>query len=147
MSQRGVNIALHVLALIGLGIAGYLTYTHYFGLAPVCLASGQCEIVQSSKYAVMFGIPVPLVGLVGYALMLVSLQIKTELGRLLGVLLTIGGFAFSLYLTYLELFVIHAICQWCVASAVTVTIMAVLMVYRYLSSVFSDTPATASHSE
>jgi len=133
MSQRATTIALTVLSCIGLGISGYLTYTHFFGLAPVCLASGQCEIVQSSKYAVMFGIPVPLIGLVGYALMLASLQIKNELGRLLGVLLTVGGFAFSCYLTYLELFVIHAICQWCVSSAITVTVMAVLMIRRYLA--------------
>ncbi len=146
MSQRKTTAILTILSIIGLGISGYLTYTHYFGLAPVCLASGQCEIVQSSRYAVMFGIPVPLIGLVGYALMLASLQIKNELGRLLGVLLTVGGFAFSCYLTYLELFVIHAICQWCVSSAITVTIMAGLMIYRYLST-DNSAPQAAAEAE
>lgn len=141
MSARTVNRIIVILSLIGLGISLYLTYTHYFGLAPLCLASGGCETVQSSKYAVMFGIPVPLIGVAGYAAMLVSLRIRSEFGRLLGVLLTVGGFAFSAYLTYLELFVIHAICQWCATSALVVTVLACLMTYRYLSTAETSSAA------
>ena len=121
------------LCVIGLGIAGYLTYTHYLGLAPVCLASGGCDIVQSSKYATQFGIPVPVLGLVGYLAFLGSLWIKGEMGRLLGMVMAIGGWAFSAYLTYLELFRIHAICTWCVTSFATVTIVMILMIVRYFS--------------
>jgi uncharacterized membrane protein len=129
------------LAVVGLGIAGYLTYTHYFGLAPVCLASGGCDIVQSSKYATQFGIPVPVLGLIGYVVMIGLLFLKSEFGRLIGVVFCVGSFAFSAYLTYLELFKIHAICTWCVTSATIATIIMVLMTIRYLRPM---TPVPAS---
>ncbi|HEV2353060.1 MAG TPA: vitamin K epoxide reductase family protein [Puia sp.] len=129
------------LCVIGLGIAGYLTYTHYLGLAPVCLASGGCDIVQSSKYATQFGIPVPVLGLVGYAFFLGSLWIKGEMGRLIGMVAAIGGWAFSAYLTFLELFKIHAICTWCVTSFLCVTVIMILMTVRYFRGDKSPTPA------
>lgn len=128
------------LCVVGLGIAGYLTYTHYLGLAPVCLASGGCDIVQSSKYATQFGIPVPVLGLVGYAFFLASLWIKGEMGRLIGMVISIGGWAFSAYLTFLELFKIHAICTWCVTSFFCVTIIMILMTIRYFRGDKSAAP-------
>ena len=122
-----------ILSVIGLAIAGYLTYVHYAGLHPLCLASGGCETVQSSKYAILFGVPVPVIGLIGYALILGSLFIRGEIGRLLGLCIAVGGFAFSMYLTYLEASVIHAWCWWCVGSAVTITALGVVMIVRYLT--------------
>ena len=68
--------------LVGLGIAGYLTYVHYAGLHPVCVASGGCETVQSSHYAKLAGVPVPLLGLIGYAAILGSLLVRGDTGRL-----------------------------------------------------------------
>jgi uncharacterized membrane protein len=120
------------LCVAGLGIAGYLTYVHYAGLHPVCVASGGCETVQSSSYAKLAGIPVPLLGLIGYAAILASLLWRGDTGRLATAGLALVGFGFSLYLTYLELFVIEAICQWCVASAVLMTALAALAVWRLL---------------
>jgi uncharacterized membrane protein len=132
VTDRRLAGAIAVLAVAGLGVAGYLTYVHYAGLHPVCVASGGCETVQSSHYAKLAGIPVPVLGLIGYAAILASLFVRTETGRLATAGFAIVGFGFSLYLTYLELFVIKAICQWCVGSAVLMTALAILAVVRLL---------------
>ena len=119
-----------VLAVLGLGIAGYLTYVHYAGIHVLCAASGGCETVQTSSYAKLAGIPVPVLGLIGYVGILVALLVPGDPGRLATAGIALVGFGFSLYLTYLELFVINAICQWCVGSAVLMTVIAVLAVIR-----------------
>ena len=73
-----------------------------------------------------------MLGLVGYVGILASLAAPGDAGRLAGAVLAISGFGFSAYLTYRELFTIHAICQWCVASAVLMTALAVLTAVRLL---------------
>jgi uncharacterized membrane protein len=130
MSDRRLVIAIAGVGVLGLAIAAYLTYIHYAGIKPVCLASGGCERVQSSRYAKLAGVPVTVLGLVGYAGILSSLRVRGEPGLFGGALIALTGFGFSLYLTYLELFKIHAICQWCVASAVLMTVLAALAVMR-----------------
>jgi uncharacterized membrane protein len=134
VNERRLAYAVAVLALIGLGVASYLTYVHYAGSAPVCLSSGGCEKVQSSHYSKLAGIPVSVLGLVGYVGILASLVAPGEPGLFAGALTALIGFGFSVYLTYLELFKIHAICQWCVASAVLMTLLAVLTVLRLLAA-------------
>lgn len=130
MADRRLGIAIAVLGVIGLAIASYLTYVHYAKLEPLCLSSGGCETVQNSKWAKFVGVPVPLLGLIGYVAILLSLLIPRDLGRAATALLALFGFGFSAYLTYLELFKIHAICQWCVASAIVMTIIAILAFIR-----------------
>lgn len=132
MSPRTTQRALAMGALLGIALAGYLTYVHYADIKPLCLSSGGCETVQSSEYAKLAGIPVALLGLAGYAFILASLAIPGELGRSTTVLLTLTGFGFSAYLTYRELFTLDAVCPWCVASAVLMTGLAVLAVLRLL---------------
>ena len=132
MSARTTARALAVGAVLGIALAGYLTYVHYADVSPLCLASGGCETVQSSAYAKLAGIPVALLGLVGYALILASLAVPGERGRSLTALLALAGFGFSAYLTNRELFTLDAICQWCVASALLMTALAVLAVVRLL---------------
>jgi uncharacterized membrane protein len=88
--------------------------------------------VQTSHYAKLGGLPVPVIGLAGYAAILGSLFVRGEPGLSATSLLALVGFGFSAYLTYLELFRIHAICQWCVASAVLMTLIAALAVTRLL---------------
>ena len=117
-------------AVLGLAIAAYLTYVHYAGIEPICAASGGCERVQSSRYAELAGVPVALLGLLGYAGILAAALLPGEGARLAAAWLAVVGLGFSLYLTYLELFEIEAICQWCVASAVIMGILAVLTVVR-----------------
>lgn len=131
-TDRRLRIAIAILATIGLGIATYLTYVHYEKLKVLCLSSGGCETVQSSQYAKLGGIPVPVLGLVGYVGILGSLALRGEAGRLAGFGLALIGFGFSAYLTYRELFTIHAICQWCIGSAVVMTTLAILTGYRAL---------------
>jgi uncharacterized membrane protein len=121
------------LALAGVGIAGYLTYVHYAGLHPICGVSTGCETVQTSAYASLFGIPVALIGLITYVLILLTLRLPAERGLLSGYVLTLIGFGFSVYLTYREVFTIHAICSWCVSSAIVFTLLAILGTARVLS--------------
>lgn len=129
-----------VLTLAGIAIAGYLTYVHYEGLSPVCTTGG-CERVQASSYSEIGPIPVALLGLIGYVAILASLAIRGDVGRAATFMLTLAGFAFSLYLTYLELFVIDAICQWCVASAVVMTALLVVSSIRLLRPAAPARPA------
>ena len=130
-TDRRLRVAAIVIACIGLGIAIYLTYVHYEGLKVACLSSGGCETVQSSTYAKLGGIPVPVLGLVGYVGILVSLLfLPGDLGRMAGFGMALIGFLFSAYLTYRELFTIKAICQWCVGSAVCMTLLMILTAIR-----------------
>ncbi len=133
MSDGQLRLAAAALALAGLAISIYLTVVHYDHSAPVCVGGGGgCEKVQSSDYAELAGVPVALIGAIGYALIGLSLLAPGDSGRFAGALLGLVGLGFSLYLTYLELFVIDAICQWCVASAVVMTALAAIAIARLL---------------
>jgi uncharacterized membrane protein len=147
-SRRTIVTA--VLALIGLGVAIYLTIVHYTGAEPICGISHGCHTVQTSKYAELAGIPVAVLGLAGYAALLLALPIRGENGRLIRVAITAIGFLFSAYLTYLELFVIDAICQWCVASAILMTALLIVTAYDFLApesdrySSFAESPVSSA---
>jgi uncharacterized membrane protein len=131
MSERRLRLAALAVAGLGVCVAGYLTYVHYAGLEPVCAGGGHgCERVQSSSYAKLGGIPVAVLGLGGYLAIAAALLAPGERARLAAAALAVSGFGFSAYLTYLELFVIDAICQWCVASAVLLTLLAGLTAWR-----------------
>ncbi len=132
MGDRRLQLPLLILTFVGIGIAGYLTYVHYEGLSPICAVGHGCETVQSSKYAKVGGVPVPLIGLVGYIGILGSLLVRGEMARLTTAAMAYVGVAFSAYLTSLELFKIHAICQWCVGSAVVMTLIAIVATIRVL---------------
>jgi uncharacterized membrane protein len=134
MSARTLRIILIVLTSIGLCVAGYLTYVHYSGATPVCSIKGNpCSQVQKSRYSELAGVPVALIGLIGYVVILASLLApETERTRFATMGLILGGFGFSAYLTYREVFTLHKICEWCVSSAVIMTILAVLSVWRFL---------------
>jgi len=93
MSDRALHRTLIVLALVGIGIAGYLTWVHYEGLSPICAINEGCEKVQSSRYAKVGGVPVPLIGLVGYVAIFASLLVRGEAARLATAGMAIGGLA------------------------------------------------------
>jgi len=117
--------AIALLALVGFFVALYL-WLHQIGVGgELKCGTGGCDTVQASPWAQQLGIPVAFYGVVGYAAILavalVGLQpawLERRGPILLIAALATGGVLFSAWLTYLELFVIHAICRWCVTSAV-----------------------------
>jgi uncharacterized membrane protein len=129
---RRLRLAAIVLAVLGLGVAGYLTYVHYEGVRPVCGLGGNCEKVQTSEWSKLGGVPVALLGLLGYAAILAALFVEREEALIAAALIALVGFGFSAYLTYRELFTIDAICPWCVASAIIMTLLAIVTTARML---------------
>jgi uncharacterized membrane protein len=127
------TVALGV-AVIGLGIATYLTVAHYAGGTTVCAIAHGCETVQKSHYAELFGIPVALLGTLTYVGILGSLVREDEAYRTAGAALAIVGVGFSAWLTYVEVFKLHAICIWCVGSAICMALLAILATARVLTS-------------
>jgi len=117
-------LLLVVLPLIGLAISAYLLAVRLAGGVPVCTPDGGCEVVQTSKYAEMFGLPVALYGL-GFSAVVLGAGLRwlvagDRRALLLAYGLGIPGTLAIAYLTYLELFVIKAICAWCVVYGTTV---------------------------
>jgi uncharacterized membrane protein len=116
-----LTLAILGIAILGTLEASYLTYVHYFNLgALACVGAGHgpssCAQVQQSVYSKLAGVPVALLGLLGYLSILGSLRIRGELGRAIGFCIALIGCGFSLYLTYREVFTLKEICEWCVAT-------------------------------
>jgi len=120
-------------AVVGLGIATYLTIVHYTGGVSVCAIAHGCETVQKSDYSKLAGVPVALLGMLGYVGILAALIRDDERSRDVAAFISILGFGFSAWLTYTEVALINAICVWCVASAICMTILAALNVSRVLT--------------
>lgn len=128
-----------VLTIPGIVIAAYLTWTHISSTGIYCVGgSGGCDTVQQSQYSAIAGVPVALIGLIGYLAILAVFMLEetqgplSESGPMLAFAFTLIGFLYSAYLTYLELFAIYAICQYCVASAVIMTTIFGISIYRLI---------------
>lgn len=128
-------MAIAVLSLLGLLIAAYLTLYKLGYLGVIQCSTGGCETVQSSRYAFFLGLPVAAWGLGEYLVLLVLSLLGVQPDRMrerwiaLSLFLVSGvGVVFSAYLTYLEAMVIRAWCQWCVVSAVLVTVIFLLSI-------------------
>lgn len=121
------------LALAGLADALYLTWYHYDPAVRACVAAAGCETVNGSRFATIAGVPVAVIGVAGYLLVAGALAARrwapaaargSARYALYG--LTAAGTAFSLYLTAIEAFVLHAYCTWCLISAAIVTALCVV---------------------
>lgn len=123
MSDRALRAAVAVLALAGAGIAAYLTYAKYADATIVC-STGGCETVQSSEYADLLGVPVAVLGLIGYLAILATAFSAGETARVAGAALALGGLAFSIYLVVVQVFAVEAYCVWCLASDVVMLLLA-----------------------
>ena len=114
-------------------VSGYLGVKRLTGGNLACTRWAECDVVNNSVYAKIYGVPVAFIGLAGYLVLMclavAALQTEGATQRrllTLGFLLALGGFGFSVYLTYLELYVIEAICVWCVISAILITLLTLL---------------------
>ena len=141
MSDRALRLTMAGLALVTVGIASYLLQAHYAGNPVVC-ATGGCETVAQSRYSEIFGVPVALVGLLGSLAILASLSLRDVRGRALGIALTLSGFIFAAYLVLLQLFVIDAVCEWCIANDALLAVLAALAVWRAYPGTFRMARAT-----
>ena len=123
---RWVVIVMLAIAIIGFADATYLTLEHYRGVIPPCTISG-CEIVLTSQFSTLFGIPTALLGAIYYLIMSVGLfaYLDTKKEPILKsvVLFSAFGFLFSVWFFYLQAFVIHSFCQYCLVSATTSTLL------------------------
>jgi len=136
-----LQLSMLLLIVAGLGVSGYLMWGYTTpGAALVCGGSGGCNTVKDSVYASFMGIPLPIIGLATYLALFLLVIVQNHQAiqerrwspyfalAIFGISLT--GVLYSAYLTYLELYVIYAICQWCVASAI-------IMVAVFMLSIFN----------
>jgi uncharacterized membrane protein len=138
-----------ILTIVGLAVAGYLTYVEARAVAAVCGPVGDCNAVQTSSYSRLFGVvPVGLIGIAGYAAILVVwLWGRFGSGRLADYAplalhgMTILAVIFSLNLTFLEPFVIKAVCIWCLTSAVVITLVMLLSTPEAMASFVEESEA------
>jgi uncharacterized membrane protein/thiol-disulfide isomerase/thioredoxin len=134
LPARARSWAVPILAVVGLGVSLYLAYVEIGHVEAVCGPVGECNIVQTSQYASILGIPVAVLGVLNYVAILALWAVQSLstgrwadlAGRAL-IVLTIIGVLFSVYLTLLELFVIRAVCAWCLSSAVITTLIMLLV--------------------
>jgi uncharacterized membrane protein len=134
VSDRSLRIAAGLVALAGAVVAGYLTWVHFDETALVCVAGGGCETVQKSEYAEIVDIPVALLGLAAYVAIGGLILWDTATARLVAATTAFVGLVFSMYLLALQLFVIDAVCVWCLANDVVIApLLAVLTALRLRS--------------
>lgn len=132
--ERASNWLIPLLSVAGLGVALYLTYVETQNVAAVCGPVGDCNAVQSSPFAKLFGVlPVGLLGAAGYVAILTAWALRKR-GPFVRLAppaifgMALFGVLFSIYLTYLELYIIRAVCIWCLSSAVIMALVLALAV-------------------
>jgi uncharacterized membrane protein len=131
-------------AALGVGVATYITIADGGGGAPACLSgSSGCQTVADSSYSHLAGINVAALGILGYLLLLASAFLANDAARFGGFVTALGGFGFSVYLTYIELFKIEATCQWCIASTVLMTALFGLNAIRLIGYAGNESPLLA----
>lgn len=133
-------VGLALLGVPGSGVAAYLTYSHWADRPTVCGGIGECELVQTSEYSDIVGVPVALLGLLYFVAMalLALARIRWMRGELewaqpAALSMALAATAFVAYLTYVELFVLEAICVWCVALAALTAVSLGLTVWGLVS--------------
>jgi uncharacterized membrane protein len=133
-SEDTLRRVIAFVAALGVGVATYIAIAESGGGSPVCLAGGTgCRTVAESSYSHVVGVNIAIFGAIGYLLLLATAFFANDLARFGGFAVSLGGFGYSIFLTYIEIFKIEAICQWCVASAVLMTILFLLSATRLIA--------------
>ena len=139
------SYAVLLLALAGIGVSLYMSYVETQHASAVCGPVGDCNAVQSSPYARLLGVPIGVLGVLGYvAILVVWWWQRLRHDRLAGhapmvmFTLTFVGTLFSIYLTFLEPFVIGAVCMWCISQAIIMTLLLLLSIGPVVRSLHSD---------
>lgn len=129
MSESGLRAGIAALALSGAAVSGYLLAVRY-GDVPLSCTTGGCEAVQSSRYAEVLGFPVAGLGLLGYLLVLTTALARGPLAVAAGAAIALAAVGFSTYLLVIQIAVIDAVCDWCLASDAVTSLAAVLACLR-----------------
>jgi uncharacterized membrane protein len=123
MTERRLRIATAALALLGAAVTAYLLQVRTSGASLACATSG-CETVQASRYSEIFGVPVAAIGLGGYLVLLAAAGVTGRAARLAQATLALAALIFSTYLLFVQLHLIGAVCEWCLAGDVLTTALA-----------------------
>ncbi|WP_376788718.1 vitamin K epoxide reductase family protein [Thermoflexus sp.] len=136
--KDAISLVQLALALAGAGVAGYLTWSKIRGEGLICIGFRGCDVVNNSPYAELMGIPVAAWGLGAYLVLAAlalpfwgrhpSLQTWTVA---FSFAIALGGWLFSMYLTAVEAFILHAWCSWCVTSAILITLLLGVCGFRF----------------
>jgi uncharacterized membrane protein len=130
VQARNRRLVITVMSVLGLFVAGYLSWSHFSGEPVYCGGSNSCELVNSSRFAYLGPLPVALIGLTGYIIILVLSLIPQKEDRQWPMLLIFGGALIGVmlqwYLFYIEVAVLRAICYWCVTSQTLITLIFLL---------------------
>ena len=132
ISPLFANRLIFILSLLGLGVSSFLFYEYSIAGSIICPTGGGCDIVRASPYSLFLGISIPILGIVFYLAMAVLAVVRSQASSrkilfYLQLLITVAGVGFGIYLTLLEIFVIRAICFWCVLSFI-ISLMILLSV-------------------
>ena len=130
---RRTRLGIVAVAAVGIAVSAYLTWIHYSGSLALCLGAGGCETVQASRYAEIGPLPVAGLGLAGFiaiaAVAAARLRPDPPTWTLTALFtLALAGTLYAAYLTYLEVFVIAAVCPWCVTVALSSALVLVLTI-------------------
>ena len=134
------RIASLILAVLGLLDSIYLTWVKFSGKYALCGPIGNCESVNTSQYSEVFGIPIALLGAGAYLVVIISLSLESrgsfwaEYSPIIVFGISLIGVLYSIYLTYIEVAVLKAICPYCVISAIILVILLVLSSIRLRQS-------------
>lgn len=134
--RRPLTLLSLVLSGVGLGLSTYLTYVHYNPGALVC-SDGGCAIVQLSEYSTMFGVPIALFGVGMFVTLIAGIalrELRDDFSDLVStgmITILVAAVLYWAYLTYLEAYVIHAFCQWCVITSIVTTLLLVVEGIRW----------------
>lgn len=123
MNHRRLRAAIAALAVSGAAVSGYLIWARYRGAEVVC-STGGWETVQSSSYAEVLGVPVAVLGLTAYMLIGATALAGGPLPRAIGAAAALAAVTFGSYLLVIQLAVIGAVCDWCLASDAITSVLA-----------------------